>query len=226
VVDTTAPAIDVASKTAEATGPDGAKVSYTASARDLVDGSTTVSCDVASGSLFELGSTTVTCESRDSRNNFDKKSSPSRWSTPPRLRSPPPTRPRRPPAPTARRSSSGQRHGPGRRQPAGQLHPRLGQHLHPRRHAGQLHRRPTSWQQGHATANVTVRDTTGPVLTLADQTIEAAGPDGANASFTPTAKDLVSGDRTVTCDKASGEHLPDRSDHGEVLGDRRGRQRD
>jgi dipeptidyl aminopeptidase/acylaminoacyl peptidase len=63
VKDTTAPVIashnDV---TAEATGPDGAFVSYTSpTTTDAVDGSGSASCTPASGSKFALGDTTVTC---------------------------------------------------------------------------------------------------------------------------------------------------------------------
>jgi len=70
VVDTTGPDVTVpADKTAEATGPDGASVSFTATASDLVDGSTSVTCDPASGSTFALGDTTVTCSSTDAHGN-------------------------------------------------------------------------------------------------------------------------------------------------------------
>jgi hypothetical protein len=51
---------------AEATGPDGAAVTYTATATDLVDGSVPVSCSPASGSTFALGTTTVNCSVTDS----------------------------------------------------------------------------------------------------------------------------------------------------------------
>ncbi|SFS09377.1 Ig-like domain (group 3) [Microbacterium sp. cf046] len=70
VKDTTAPAITVpATTTAEATGPSGASVSYSASASDLVDGSVTTTCLPASGSTFPLGNTTVTCTAADERGN-------------------------------------------------------------------------------------------------------------------------------------------------------------
>jgi hypothetical protein len=44
-------------------------VSYSASAADLVDGTVTPSCAPASGSVFAVGSTTVTCTARDTRGN-------------------------------------------------------------------------------------------------------------------------------------------------------------
>jgi HYR domain len=70
VVDTTPPVLTLpAPITAEATGPGGAMVSYTASATDLVDGAMAVSCSPASGLPFALGSTTVTCAATDAHGN-------------------------------------------------------------------------------------------------------------------------------------------------------------
>src|SRR5581483_3184362 len=62
VADTTPPALDLpADFTVEQTGPDGAVVSYEASATDLVDGSVPVTCAPPSGSTFPPGQTTVAC---------------------------------------------------------------------------------------------------------------------------------------------------------------------
>jgi HYR domain len=70
VVDTTAPVVTVpGDRTVEATGPDGAAVAYTASAADTVDGTVPVSCSPASGGLFPLGATTVTCRATDAHGN-------------------------------------------------------------------------------------------------------------------------------------------------------------
>jgi hypothetical protein len=55
---------------AEATGPDGAVVNWTApTANDAVDGPVPVICDPDSGSLFPLGTTTVTCTAEDTAGN-------------------------------------------------------------------------------------------------------------------------------------------------------------
>jgi hypothetical protein len=68
--DTTPPALSLpANITAEASGPSGKAVSYTATATDLVDGSRPVTCDHASGSTFPLGTTTVQCTATDTHNN-------------------------------------------------------------------------------------------------------------------------------------------------------------
>ncbi|MBI3287715.1 MAG: HYR domain-containing protein, partial [Chloroflexi bacterium] len=54
---------------AEAEGPDGAFVTYTATASDVEDGALTPVCSPASESLFPLGTTTVTCTATDSDEN-------------------------------------------------------------------------------------------------------------------------------------------------------------
>jgi hypothetical protein len=60
-----------------------------------------------------------------------------------------------------------------------------------------------------ATFTVTVRDTSGPVLSLpANLVLEATDDDGARATYTVTANDLVSGSRLVTLSRASGSKFP------------------
>ncbi len=73
VQDTTGPALTLPKDlTEEATGPNGAPVSYTATAQDLVDGSVAVVCSPASGTTFGLGSTTVNCTATDAAKNESK----------------------------------------------------------------------------------------------------------------------------------------------------------
>lgn len=71
VRDTTPPAIDVPGDvSAPATSADGAVVVYTAPAtQDLVDGAGVAACAPASGSMFAIGSTTVTCTAADTAGN-------------------------------------------------------------------------------------------------------------------------------------------------------------
>ena len=70
VVDTTAPVISVpADISLPAEGPDGAHATYSASAVDLVDGSLLPTCAPASGSLFPVGTTIVTCSVSDAAGN-------------------------------------------------------------------------------------------------------------------------------------------------------------
>jgi len=54
---------------AEAAGPAGASVTFAAGATDLVDGAVPASCTPASGSVFALGSTTVSCSAADKQGN-------------------------------------------------------------------------------------------------------------------------------------------------------------
>jgi len=69
--DTTPPVWTVPSDiTAEATGPDGAVVTYSASASDPDDAVSSQSCSPASGSTFELGITTVNCTATDTHGNI------------------------------------------------------------------------------------------------------------------------------------------------------------
>ena len=70
VVDTTAPNLGVPGPASyEATGPDGAAVSFVTSAADLVDGDLATTCDHDSGDTFPLGVTEVTCSATDTAGN-------------------------------------------------------------------------------------------------------------------------------------------------------------
>jgi hypothetical protein len=65
-----APEITVpADLTAEATSPAGAPVDYSATATSAIDGSVDPSCTPASGSVFPIGATTVTCTAKDEAGN-------------------------------------------------------------------------------------------------------------------------------------------------------------
>ena len=70
VSDTTPPALVLPGDlTADATGPGGASVGFSGSASDTVDGDLPVSCDHASGDVFGLGTTTVSCSAVDTAGN-------------------------------------------------------------------------------------------------------------------------------------------------------------
>jgi hypothetical protein len=70
VRDTTAPVLSLPSNiTAEATSAAGAKVTWSASANDVVSGSIAVQCTPASNSLFAIGTSTVNCSAKDAANN-------------------------------------------------------------------------------------------------------------------------------------------------------------
>src|SRR2546428_4936960 len=62
VQDTTPPALVLPGAfSVEATGPSGAAVTYLVSASDIVDGALVPTCAPASGSMFPMGMTTVSC---------------------------------------------------------------------------------------------------------------------------------------------------------------------
>jgi hypothetical protein len=71
VVDTTPPGLTLPlDTTIEATGPDGAAFTFTASAFDIVSGSVAVSCSSPSGSTFALGPTVDACQAADGSGNM------------------------------------------------------------------------------------------------------------------------------------------------------------
>ena len=70
IVDATPPTLTLPSDvTATVTGPTGARVSFSASASDLLDPSPTVACSMNSGAVFPIGTTTVTCTASDAAGN-------------------------------------------------------------------------------------------------------------------------------------------------------------
>lgn len=71
VVDRTAPVVTVpADRNLQTTNRDGVRVSYSASATDLVDGPLPANCTPPSGSLFPGGTTTVSCRAGDRHGNI------------------------------------------------------------------------------------------------------------------------------------------------------------
>lgn len=71
VLDKTPPKLNLTNFTAEATAPSGAVVVFdpAPTARDVVDGPVDITCSRDSGSIFALGSTTVTCSAIDKAGN-------------------------------------------------------------------------------------------------------------------------------------------------------------
>lgn len=70
VVDTTAPTLTLPGNlSAEMTSVAGASVTFTATARDIVDGNVAVSCTPPSGSTFPMGVTPVNCSATDAHAN-------------------------------------------------------------------------------------------------------------------------------------------------------------
>jgi hypothetical protein len=131
--DTQAPTLDLpGDQTVEATGPSGAVVSYSVSATDTQDPSPTIGCNHASGSVFPLGTTAVTCTATDGSGN-----------------------------------------------------------------------------EATGAFNVTVRDTTAPVLDLpSNQEVETENPGGRTVEYSASASDIVAGSISPGCSPASGALFP------------------
>ncbi|MCX4519486.1 VWA domain-containing protein [Streptomyces anulatus] len=69
VNDIDVPVVTVDDRTARAPDDDGARIDYTATATDPQDGTLPVTCTPPSGSLFPVGTTTVTCSATDAAGN-------------------------------------------------------------------------------------------------------------------------------------------------------------
>ncbi len=211
VQDTTPPDVTVpADITAEATGPTGAVVTFSASATDLVDGAITPTCAPASGSTFALGTTTVDCSATDAHHNTASKS----FNVKVQDTTPPTIDPSADVGPIEATSSAGavasytspathdavDGTGTATCSPASGSTFSLGDTT--------VTCNATDVAGNHATPTnftVKVRDTTPPTLTVpADIIAEATGPSGAAVSFTASATDLVDPSPSVTCSPASG----------------------
>lgn len=69
VNDVNDPVVTVDDRTVRATGDDGARITFTATATDAQDGLLPVTCDPGSGALFPVGTTAVTCSATDLAGN-------------------------------------------------------------------------------------------------------------------------------------------------------------
>jgi hypothetical protein len=195
--------------TAEATTDSGAAVSYmTPIATDKVDRTDAVSCAPSSGSIFALGTTTVTCITADNAGNSSDSSftvtvqdttAPTISGTPSNI--------------TAEASSDGGSAVSYTNPTASDLVdgtvavsclPASGSTFA----LGITLIRCTASDSRANTASSTfqiiVGDTTGPVLTLpSDMTAEATSGSGATVSYAPSAADTVDGNVPVNCTPAS-----------------------
>jgi large repetitive protein len=208
VVDTTAPAISVPSvPSTEATGPNGATVSFDVTADDLVDGDITPECDRAPGSTFGVGTTEVTCTATDTRGNRSTESFNVTVTdtTAPSLTLPAdlqleatgPDGAAATFAATARDlvdgdltvdcdGADGAAYALGVTTVNCSVTDRAG-------------------NRARGSFTIEVRDTTAPTVTApANLTEEATGPDGAPVSYSATANDLVDGPITPDCHPGSG----------------------
>ncbi|MFE5791120.1 HYR domain-containing protein [Streptomyces sp. NPDC056503] len=99
VNDVTAPVVTLDDRIARAGGDSGTAIDYTATAVDAKDGPLTPSCSPVSGSVFPVGTTTVTCTATDGAGNTGTDTATFRVLPP--LAPPPDTDPPRPVPPSA-----------------------------------------------------------------------------------------------------------------------------
>jgi hypothetical protein len=208
VQDTTAPAITVpASVTQEATGPNGAVVTFAVSANDLVDGAVTATATPASGSVFPLGATEVVVTAIDAAGNSVKRcfTVTVQDTTGPVITVPGPvtveaTGPNGAAA-TFIVSAADAVDGavtPTANPPSGSVLP-----------VGTTTVTVTAVDKAgnpsQKTFQVSVKDSTAPVITVpANITAAATGIDGAVVNFTTSAEDLVDGPLPTTATPPSG----------------------
>ena len=210
VQDTKPPTVTVPGDiTAEATGPNGASVTYSGvSATDIVSGSLTPNCSKASGSNFTLGTTSVTCSATDGSGNNGSASFnvTVKDTTPPVVVVPADITVDATGSGGATVTYSGVSATdavtpsltPTCDKPSGSTFP-VG------KTTVTCSATDGAGNTGKASFTITVRDRTPPTITVpADMTVEATGPSGATVNFTVTASDNVS----PSCSPASGSTFP------------------
>ncbi len=211
-IDTTPPTLNLPSNiTAEATGPSGAAVNYSASASDNLDTSLTFGCSPVSGSTFPLGTTPVTCTAQDDAGNTASGgfNVTVQDTTPPAL-----TLPADITLEATSASGAGATFSASATDivdgslpvtcvpPSGSTFP-----------LGTTTVTCTAQDDAGNIASdgfdVIVQDTTPPALTVpANMTLEATSPAGAVATFSASATDIVDGSLPVTCVPPSGSTFP------------------
>ena len=216
VRDTTPPTVEVPTvDDVEATGPDGATVTFgEVSATDVVDGPLNPTCSQASGTVFPLGSTTVTCAATDAAGNKGERSFTVKVvdTTAPEVHTPAnlvvgntlPTGASNVIYTGASATDAVSGEVPVTcAPPSGSTFP-LGVTT------VTCTATDKAGNTGEATFTVEVQDWTKPVVTVpADITTEATGPSGATVSYTGvTAEDDVDGPVTATCTTESGSVFP------------------
>jgi hypothetical protein len=208
VKDTTAPCINIPSSVSkEAASASGAAVTFTASAKDLVDGAVATSCSPASGSTFAVGTTSVSCTATDAAANKATRSFDVHVvdTTAPVVHVPA--------AMTAEATSNSGAAvtfvATATDAVSGSVSvacaPASGSTFPIGGTTVKCIAMDAAGNKGANQFTVTVRDTTAPVVTVPkDITLEASNANGAMGIFTASATDAVSGNIAPVCSPASG----------------------
>jgi hypothetical protein len=211
-IDATPPILNLpADSTAEATGPSGAAVGYSATATDALDGPVPVTCSPASGSTFPLGTQTVHCSATDAHGNTATGmfTVTVQDTTPPSLTVPVDK--------TAEATSAAGAPVSFSASATDRVDGPVGVACSPssgstfalgtttvRCSATDAHR-----NTGTGSFKVTVDDTTPPTLTLpADIAVKASSNSQTVVTYSASADDLVDGKVPVTCSPDSGSSFP------------------
>ncbi|QXE33812.1 HYR domain-containing protein [Streptomyces sp. GMY02] len=209
VNDVTAPVVSVEDRTVEATGPGGAVVEYPASAVDAVDGPVPVTCEPPSGSRFPIGETTVTCTATDGRGNTGRATAVIKVvdTTAPVVTVDDRTVEATGPGGTVIEYPASAVDSVDGSVPVTCVPP-SGSRFPVGETTVTCTATDSRGNTGRDTAVFTVVDTTAPVVTVEDRTVEATGPDGAVVEFPASAVDSVDGSVPVTCVPPSGSRFP------------------
>jgi len=199
-----------ANRIVEATSPAGAKVTFTASATDAVDGSVTIQCTPPSTSQFPLGTTTVTCTADDYWDNVSTGTFTIKVvdTKPPVLTLPAPITVDATSAAGAIVTFAATATDIASGSLAVSCTPPSGSLFAPGTQLVQCNATDASGNSASGSFNVTViaaADMVPPVLSLpADFTVEAMSASGAAATWTATANDANDGPVLVQCTPPSG----------------------
>ena len=211
-VDTTPPVWDVPTDfSMEATGPAGAVVTYTASVSDPDDPVSTQSCSPASGSTFPLGITTVHCTATDTHGNVGAAQFEVTVvdTTPPSVNVPGNMVVEATSAAGAAVNFSASANDLVDGAIIPTCIPASGSTFPLGTTQVTCSAADTHGNAANATFNVTVGDTTPPVLNLPGEiAIPASSESGARVNFTVSATDAVDGVVAVNCSPASGSRFP------------------
>lgn len=182
------------------------QVTYTATATDLVDGTFAADCAPASGTTFNVGTTTVLCSATDAHNNISRGSfRVTVGTTPPTLTLPPNQVVEATDGagtPVTFSATADQSATVVCDPSSGSPFP-IGTTVVDCTATNSLGAQTTG------SFAILVRDTTPPVLTLpADITVQSQGPDGTVVEYDATGIDHIDGALTVDCTMPSGSTFP------------------